>query len=73
MYHFAALLNFWGKNMFFLLHIALNTYKQGVKAEQTESRDEVAFRDSAKTLERVPHRTVIKISQGAVHPRYVGS
>lgn len=46
--------------MFFLLHIALNTYEQGVKAEQTESHDEVAFRDSTDTLERVPLRTVSK-------------
>lgn len=60
MYHFAALLNFWGMNIFFLLHIALNTCKQGVKAEQTESHAEVAFRDSSETLERVPRRTASK-------------
>lgn len=47
-------------NMFFLLHIALNTCKEGIKAEQNESHDEVALRDSSETLERVPPKTASK-------------
>lgn len=53
--------------MFLLLHIALNICNQGVKAEQTESHDEVALRHWKEFL------LELKISQGAVHPRYVGS